>query len=123
MFNLSNTFIIRNLVNSTTPKFFSLKCCFFLLGKPLSKSMSVYLGTYLRFVIFSPHTQFWVNFFSTKKCVNCDKTDLRQKCVNCDKTNFTTKDMNFTHVEAFSTSHMPDVEKFHISPLGKCGKI
>ena len=72
----------------------------------------------------SPSTQiFLAQFFSTQKHVNRDKTDLRQKCVNCDKANFTTKDMNFTHVEAFSTSHMPDVEKFQISAHLSYGKI
>ena len=92
---------------------------------------------YLIFVIFSPHTQFFDNFFSTQKRVNRDKTDLPQKYVNCDKTNVTTKKQDFRHMEAFFTSqtcqmwrnfrflhifHMakfeitPHVEKFQISP-------
>ena len=39
---------------------------------------------------FSTHANFLVNFFSTQKRINRDKTDLQQKCVNCDKTNSTT---------------------------------
>ena len=34
---------------------------------------------YLIFVIFSPHAQFFVNIFSTPKCVYCDKTDFVTK--------------------------------------------
>ena len=79
---------------------------------------------YLIFVIFSPHTQFLVNFFSTQKRVNRDKTDLRQKCVNCDKTNFTTKKHEFyTCGGILHITHMPDVEKFQISPHLSYGKI
>ena len=32
--------------------------------------------SYLIFVIFSPQRQFVAQFFSTQKCVNCDKTDF-----------------------------------------------
>ena len=35
--------------------------------------------TYLIFVIFSPQRQFLVQFFSTQKCVNRDKTDFPTK--------------------------------------------
>ena len=71
----------------------------------ISKPLQTFVS-YLIFVIFSPHTQFLVKFFSTQKRVNHKKTNLRQKCANCNKTNFTTKSMNFTHLEAFSSSHI-----------------
>ena len=64
------------------------------------------------------------SFFSTQKRVNRDKTDLQQKWVNCDKTNFTTKKHEFyTCGGILHITHMPDVEKFQISPHLSYGKI
>ena len=82
------------------------------------------MWAYLIFVIFSPHTHSLVNFFSTQKRVNCDKTNLRQKCVNYDKTKFTTKNHEFhTFGGILIITLMPDVEKLQISPHLSYGKI
>ena len=78
----------------------------------------------LIFLIFSPRTHSLVNFFSTQKRVNRDKTNLRQKCVNCNKTNFTTKKHEFyTCGGILHITHMPDVEKFQICPHLSYSKI
>ena len=45
--------------------------------------------SYLIFVIFSSHRQFFNNFSPhSTKSINRDKTDVGQKCVNYDKTDF-----------------------------------
>ena len=73
--------------------------------------------TYLIFVIFSPHAQFFVNFFLDTKARKSRQTNLRQKCINCDKTNLATKKHEFhTCGGLLLITHLPDVEKFQISP-------
>ena len=57
----------------------------------LGQSLPQYPLSDLIFVIFSPQRKNLTQFFSTQKCVNCDKTDFATKFVNYDKTDFTTK--------------------------------
>ena len=91
------------------------------------------LGPYLIFVLFSPQTIFFVQFFSTPKRVNCDKTDfatkqpklhkreiLQQNSIKCDKTSkivhIMTDFPHISHVETFlhvtEFPHIDHVEKF-----------
>ena len=80
--------------------------------------------TYLIFVIFSPHIQSLVSFFSTQKCVNRVKTDFATNSVNHDKTNFSTKQHNvYTFKDILHIIHMPAVEKLQISPHLSCEEI
>ena len=63
--------------------------------------------TYLIFVIFSLHT----------KARKSRQTNLRQNCINCDKTNLATKKHEFHKCGGLLLiTHLPDVEKFQISP-------
>ena len=85
-------------------------------------------GTYLIFVIFSPHTQSLVSFFSTQKCVNRIKTDFETNSVNHDKTILSKKQHNmYTFKDILhiihNVLHMPIVEKLQISPHLSCGEI
>ena len=66
--------------------------------------------SYLLFVIFSPQAQFLVQFFSTQKCVNRDKTDLTTKPI-------------FQQNSILHSIHMPDVEKLKIYRHLSCGEI
>ena len=77
--------------------------------------------TDLIFVIFSPHIQFWVQCFSTKKRVNRNKTFFRQNSVNCNKTTscgVISKILHICHVEESPHdsgefqiySHLPCIE-------------
>ena len=99
---------------------------------------------YLIFVIFFPHTQFFVNFFSTQKRVNRGKIDFATKLQKSPKNQLYNKKHEFYIVEAGSTSHTcqmrrdfrfvfiyhaqkseitPHVEKFPMSPHLSCIEI
>ena len=46
---------------------------------------TLYIASYIIFVIFSPRTKFWAQFFPHRKCVNRIKTVFRQNSVNFKK--------------------------------------
>ena len=72
----------------------------------------------LIFVIFSPNWQFLVWFFSSQKCANHDKTDFVTKVRKFQQTSFKLNSINCTNIceEIFHITHIPDMEKFQISP-------
>ena len=73
---------------------------------------------------FSPHVQFLVQFSPHKSAWIATKYILQQKSVNCDKPNFTTKQNKFYVCrDILHITHMPDVEKFQISPNLSYGEI
>ena len=92
---------------------------------------------YLIFVIFSQHMQIIGKFFLHTKARNSWQKRFATKVRKLRQNQFYNKNMNFTHVETFPTSHTcqmwrtfrffhifhsakfvitPHVEKFHISP-------
>ena len=86
--------------------------------------------SYLSFFL-STYMQLLVQFFSSQKCVNRNKIyfvtkqrKLRQNSVNRNNTDFTTKQHKFYICgDILHITHMPDVEKFQISPHLSCMEI
>ena len=68
---------------------------------------------YLIFVIFSPRRQFLVQFFSTQKCVNRDKTDFGTKVRKSQQNQFSNKTAQIAHMWRHFSHHT----------LARCGEI
>ena len=69
----------------------SLSCNFFYLDFHSFTRSGIRAWSYIIFVIFSPRTKFWAQFFPHRKCVNCDKTGFATKQRKFQKNRFCDK--------------------------------